>query len=134
VFVYSFNQMGRAPHLLGVLTAVALLAASVTVLYSLWILTVCAAFYVVKVDNLSYLLTSIFDAARWPASVFRGAIRFIFTFIIPLALMTTYPAEALMGRLTGGHFALVLAGGVGFAAVSRFVWKRAIRFYTSASS
>ena len=41
-------------------------------LYSLWILIVSAAFYVVKVDNLTYLFSSIFDAARWPGGVFRG--------------------------------------------------------------
>ncbi len=52
-----------------------------------------AAFYVVKVDNLTYLFESIFDAARWPASVFRGVLRVVFTFVIPLALMTTYPAR-----------------------------------------
>ena len=46
--------------------------ASAVILYSLWILVVSAAFFVVKVDNLSFLFTSIFDAARWPISVFRG--------------------------------------------------------------
>ncbi len=48
----------------------------------------------VKVDNLSYLFVSIFDAARWPADVFRGALRAVFTFVVPLALMTTFPARA----------------------------------------
>jgi ABC-type uncharacterized transport system permease subunit len=49
---------------------------------------------VVKVDNLTYLFSSIYDAARWPASVFRGAVAFLLTFVIPLAVMTTYPAPS----------------------------------------
>ena len=73
-------------HLFGIATLL---------LYSLWILIVSAAFIVVKVDNLTYLFSSIFDAARWPASVFRGAVKFFFTFVIPLAhpLTTCRPDE-----------------------------------------
>ena len=45
---------------------------SALLLYSLWILTVSAAFYVVKVDNLTYFFSSIFDAARWPSDGLPG--------------------------------------------------------------
>ncbi|HYV49837.1 MAG TPA: ABC-2 family transporter protein [Myxococcaceae bacterium] len=133
VFVYSFQKMGRTPHLVGAFTSVALLGVSTVLLYSLWILTVSAAFYVVKVDNLSYLFTSIFDAARWPATVFKGTVRFLFTFVIPLALMTTYPAEALLGRLEPYKVAASILGTVAFAAFARLVWLRSIAKYTSAS-
>ena len=43
-------------------------------LYALAILVISAAFYVVRLDNLIYLFNSVFDAARWPASVFRGVL------------------------------------------------------------
>jgi viologen exporter family transport system permease protein len=133
VFIYAFRKMGRTPHVVGAFTSVALLGVSTMLLYSLWILTVSAAFYVVKVDNLSYLFTSIFDAARWPAAVFKGVVRFIFTFVIPLALMTTYPAEALLGRLEPYKVVFSLVGTVAFAAFARLVWLRSIAKYTSAS-
>ena len=111
-----------------------LLGTSVLLLYSLWILTVSAAFYVVKVDNLTYFFTSIFDAARWPASVFRGVLAFIFTFVIPLAVMTTFPAEAMLGRLPLMSLVWAVVGSIVFAFVSRRVWLHAIGHYTSASS
>jgi ABC-2 type transport system permease protein len=134
VFGFAFQKLGRGPAISGVLISLLLLVVAISLLYSLWILTVSAAFYVVRVDNLSYLFTSIFDAARWPATVFRGVVRFIFTFIIPLALMTTYPAEALLGRLPGSTLAFSLLGGAAFAAFARMVWLRSIGHYTSASS
>lgn len=134
VFGYAFRLLGRGPDPAGIVVSLLLLTVSTSLLYSLWILTVSAAFYVVKVDNLSYLFSSIFDAARWPATVFRGVVRFIFTFIIPLALMTTYPAEALLGRLPRATLAYSLVGAVAFAAFARLVWTRAIGHYTSASS
>ena len=134
IFVYGFQVLGRAPAPLGILASLVLLGTSVLLLYSLWILTVSAAFYVVKVDNLTYFFTSIFDAARWPASVFRGVLAFIFTFVIPLAVMTTFPAEAMLGRLPLMALVWSVVGSVVFAFVSRRVWLHAIGHYTSASS
>jgi ABC-2 type transport system permease protein len=117
-----------------VLAALALLGCATAVLYSLWILVISAAFVVVKVDNLSFLFASIFDAARWPVTVFRGAWRVVFTFLVPLALMTTYPALALLGRLDLRTALAALLGAAGFALFARVVWLRSIARYTSASS
>lgn len=135
VFAVAFHRLGRLPSPGNVVAALLLLACAALILYSLWILVVSAAFFVVKIDNLSYLFVSIFDAARWPADVFRGALRAVFTFVVPLAIMTTFPARALLGKEFGvSDGAGALAGAVAFAAFSRLVWLRSIGRYTSASS
>jgi ABC-2 type transport system permease protein len=134
IFAVAFHRMGRWPAPGHVLAAALLLLCAAGVLYSLWILVISAAFFVVKVDNLSFLFSSIFDAARWPISVFRGAWRFVFTVVIPLGLMTTYPALALLGRLDPASAGKALAGTAAFAVFSRLVWLRSISRYTSASS
>ncbi len=133
-FGWAFRGLGRLPSAGDVALAVAMLCAACAILYALWILTVSAAFVVVRVDNLTYLFASVFDAARWPSHVFRGAVRIVFTFVIPLAAMTTYPAEALLGRAPPARLAIALAFAVGLLALARFVWTRAIGRYTSASS
>lgn len=134
IFFYAFRLLGRFPSPTGLMAALLLLLTSTLLLYSLWILTVSAAFYVVKVDNLVVLFSSIFDAARWPSTIFRGTLSFLFTFVIPLALMTTYPALAMLGKLNGSTLALAMAGSVVFAVLSRLVWLGSIGKYTSASS
>lgn len=134
IFGYAFHLLGRRPSPSGVAAALLLLCGSTVLLYSLWILSVSAAFYVVKVDNLTHLFSSIFDAARWPSSIFRGTLSILFTFVIPLGLMTTYPALALLDRLAPSALVLALAGAVTFAVASRLVWLRALSRYTSASS
>ena len=87
-----------------------------------------------RLDNLIYLFNSVFDAARWPASVFRGVWRVLFTFVVPLALMTTYPALALLGRLDAATAARALGGALAFVLLARAVWRRSIGHYRSASS
>jgi len=134
IFAVAFHRMGRLPGAAAILAALLLLVCAAWTIYSLWILVISAAFFVVKVDNLSFLFSSIFDAGRWPVTVFRGAWRILFTFVIPLALMTTYPSLALLGRLDAGAAALAVLGTAAFGAFARLVWVRSIGHYTSASS
>jgi len=132
IFAWGFRLIGRGPTVGAVALAAVTMLAAVTVLYSLWILTVSAAFYVVRIDNLSHLFSAVFDAARWPIGVFRGLVRLVFTFVVPLALMTTYPAQALLGTLEAGTFAAALGGAVAAFAVSRAVWNASVARYISA--
>ena len=138
VFVYAFHRLGHAPTIAQVATGLVFLALAVLILYSIWILVVSAAFWVVKVDNLSYLFGSMFDVGRWPIDVLRGVWRgtllMVFTFVFPVALMTTYPALALLGRLDAKTAMLALGGGIVFSVIARRVWRRALAMYTSASS
>ena len=132
--VYAFVQRGYGPSAGDVALGIALFVAGVIAMYALWIACASMAFWVVRLDNLPYLLSAIFDTARWPIQVFRGAWRFVFTFIIPVAVMTTFPAMALLGRLDGRTAALTIAGALAMLGASRMIWRAAIRNYTSASS
>jgi ABC-2 type transport system permease protein len=129
---WALYRLHRWPSLAGTLTAALLLLGAVTILYSIWILVVSLAFFVVKVDNLTYLFSSIYDAARWPSSIFRGVLAFVFTFVIPLALMTTYPALALLDRLDAGRAVGAVAAAGAFFFLARRVWLFAVGHYTSA--
>jgi ABC-2 type transport system permease protein len=103
-------------------------------MYSLWIMCAAAAFWVVRLDNLTFLLGAIFDVARWPVHVFRGMWRIVFTFVIPVAVMTTFPAMAILGELDAERALATIGGSLLMLALSRLVWRSAIRNYTSASS
>jgi viologen exporter family transport system permease protein len=134
LIVYAFAQLGRTPSLADVGLGVFLLIAGALAMYSLWLVAASVAFWVVRLDNLNYLLGAIFDTARWPVQVFRGVWRVVFTFVIPVAVMTTFPAMALLHRLDRETALATVAGVVVMLAVSRLVWRAAIRSYTSASS
>jgi ABC-2 type transport system permease protein len=134
IVAWAFALMHTTPGVAAVAVAVVLLASSIAVLYSLWILVVALAFWVVRLDNLSYLFMSLFDFGRWPIGIFKGFVRLVFTFVIPIALMTTYPAEALLGRLSARTAVLGILGSIAFTLLGRFVWTRALGRYTSASS
>jgi ABC-2 type transport system permease protein len=131
---YAFHLRGTWPTAEQVGIGVLLLIAGVLAMYSLWIICAAVAFWVVRLDNLIYLLNAVFDTARWPIHVFPGAWRLVFTFVIPVAVMTTFPAMALLGRLSVQTTLLTIAGALAMLMISRLIWRSAIRNYTSASS
>jgi len=134
IVVWAFALMKTAPDPFAIALSVLLLAVAIAVLYSIWICAIAMAFWVVRLDNLSYLFNSLIDFGRWPVSIFRGFVRLFFTLVIPIALMTTYPAEALLGRLSVRTAVLGILGSMAFALLGRLVWTRALGRYTSASS
>jgi ABC-2 type transport system permease protein len=134
VAVYAFSRIGAPPSAAAIALGIAMFGAGLAAAYSLWIACAAAAFWLGRLDNLMYLLGSIFDTARWPITVFPGLWRFVFTFIVPVAIMTTYPAQALLGTLDARTAIATVGGAATLLLVSRLVWRLAIRNYTSASS
>ena len=132
--IYAFSRSGTAPSPAEIALGLALLATGTAAMYGLWIMCAALAFWVGRLDNLIYLLGAIFDTARWPVAVFPGLWRLFFTFVIPVAVMTTFPAMALLGMLHVQQIAGTLVGAAILLVLGRLVWRAALRSYTSASS
>jgi ABC-2 type transport system permease protein len=112
IFAIAFQKMGRWPA--GTTCAGGLLlVVAVLLLYSIWILVVSAAFWVVRMDNLSYLFGSIFDAARWPIDAFKSqALKLDLHLRLPAGPHDHLPGPRLLGKLDGQNTGIALAGGV----------------------
>ncbi|MBW4661258.1 MAG: ABC transporter permease [Drouetiella hepatica Uher 2000/2452] len=103
-------------------------------LYSLWFMLGATSIWFVKIYNVTEVLRGLLEAGRYPMAAYPVAYRFFFTFVIPVAFLTTIPAETLLNRVEVAWIAG--AGGLAIALlwVARSFWKFALRFYTSASS
>jgi ABC-2 type transport system permease protein len=113
--------------------AAALLVGGVIV-YSFWLILATLSFWVVRVENILVIFQSMYEAGRWPVSIYPGWLRFALTFLIPVAFATTVPAQALAGRLDWQ----TLLGAAAFAsalfAASRVFWRVGIRHYSGTSA
>jgi ABC-2 type transport system permease protein len=131
---WAAARAGARPTPAGVGAAVLLLLASLTILYSLWFLLATTSIWFVKTWNATEVLRATLTAGRYPISAYPDTLRLLFTLVIPVAFLTTVPAEAILGRPS---WAWLLAGGgmaVACFSLSRWFWRRALRSYTSASS
>ena len=134
LIVFAFSELNIVPSFLDVSAAFILSLAGVITVYALFVLATAISFVVVRIQNLTEVLSSLLDFARWPVQIFDPAWRLIFSVLIPLGVMTTYPCMALLGTLTLdlALHALVMVA-LSFA-LARFVWTRSFCEYCSASS
>lgn len=131
---YAGERAGVRWSLAGVLSAAALAACGLVLLYCLWFFSVTLTFWLVRTASISYLFYDAWQTARYPVSYFKGLARAILTFVVPVAFATTFPTEALLGRVDGR---LLLAGPILAAAAfagTQLFWNYAVRHYSSASS
>lgn len=127
----------RAGAVLGPDTVAAtavLLLASAAILYSLWFVIAATSIWFVKVWNATEVLRSTLVAGRYPVSVYPAGLRAFFTFVLPVAFLTTVPAEAVLGRASSSWMVASVAVAAACLLISRSIWRYALRFYTSASS
>lgn len=103
-------------------------------LYSLWFILGAMSIWFVKIYNVTEVLRGLLEAGRFPMAAYPTAYRFFFTFIVPVAFLTTVPAEVILGR---GELGWTVAAGmlaIALLFASAAFWRFALRFYTSASS
>lgn len=103
-------------------------------LYSLWFILGATSIWFVKIYNVTEVLRGLLEAGRYPMAAYPAAYRFFFTFVVPVAFLTTVPAEAMLGRVQVGWIVGAGVLALGLLFVARFFWRFALRFYTSASS
>jgi ABC-2 type transport system permease protein len=112
----------------------AMLIAGGVILYSFWLVLATLSFWFVRVENILVIFQTMYEAGRWPISLYPGWLRFALTFIIPVSFAVTVPAEALTGRLDFVTLAATVALAAVLFAFSRVVWKLGLRRYSGASA
>jgi ABC-2 type transport system permease protein len=104
------------------------------IIYSFWVILATLAFWFVRVENILVIFQSMYEAGRWPISLYPGWLRFALTFVVPVAFATTVPAEALTGRLNGSTLLSAMVVACVLLAVSRLFWRVGLKRYSGASA
>lgn len=134
LIVIGVNLSGDLVTPLHILTFILLALSGVIVIYSLWIALISLTFWFTKFDNNVTLLHALLDAGRYPATVYPVWLQIIVTFLIPVAVATTVPLQALRGDLEGWQIVMFLAIGIASFIVAAQVWKAGLKRYSGASS
>jgi ABC-2 type transport system permease protein len=134
LIVVGFSMSDMATSLVSLFTFMVLAGSGMLVIYSLWVVLISATFWFIKFDNNVTLLQALLDAGRYPATIYPTWLRMIVTFLVPIALATTVPLQALRGDLTNPQALLFLVIGAASFLAARLVWKNGVRQYSGASS
>jgi len=134
LIVVGINMTGDTITALHILTFILLAISGMIVIYSLWIVLIALTFWFTKFDNNVTILQALMDSGRYPVTVYPAWLRIIVTFVIPIAVATTIPLQALRGELVPGQILLFFAISVVSFWVATIVWKFGLKRYGGASS
>lgn len=129
---YAASGLNVTPG--GVIAAAGLYLSGVVIVYCIWLALSTTAFWFVKTQNAPELFNGVFGAARFPATAFPLPVRLFLTFVIPVTLITTVPAQALTGGLTPTLALVSPMIALALFVATRLFWQKAVASYTSASS
>lgn len=87
-----------------------------------------------EVDGLTWLYRDLLSLGQYPIGAFDSPLREVLTFVVPVAVMITVPAQSLFQAIAPSTIALSLSVGIGSLLISLKVWNQALKQYTSASS
>ena len=129
----AITQMDQALTLAGVLGFLIALAAGVTILYAI-LLGFTALICWSPGLLFTWLFDGIFQMARYPVGMYPGWLRLILTWVVPVGVMTTIPAQALTGTLSLGILAASVTLAIVLLVGASALFRVGLRRYASASS
>lgn len=132
LILFAAERLHLAP--INGLVGFGLLLVGIVMLYSLWFMLGATSIWFVKIYNVTEVLRGLLEAGRYPVVAYPAIYRFFFTFIVPIAFLTTIPAQAMLGRVSLSWVWGALGAALFLLWASHCFWQFALRFYTSASS
>ena len=112
----------------------ALLANGFIIATAFHIIVLALAIVTTEVDHTILIYRDITSMARVPVDIYREPIRGFLTFVVPVGIMMSVPAKALLGLVSFQFIAVSFAVGALFFLLSIRLWKYALSKYASASS
>lgn len=134
IIIGLFAAGSESPTPVGVLTFLLLTLSGSVIIYSLWIALISLTFWFTKFDNNVTLMQALLDTGRFPSVVYPIWLRIIVTFVIPIAVATTIPLQALRGELQWWQIALAFGASLVAVILSSQLWLAGTRRYSGASA
>ncbi len=87
-----------------------------------------------ELENAVWIYRDVMFMGRFPVDVYAFPVRLALTFAVPVAVMTSFPAKAYLGRLSPAWIAYAFALGAGATAAALAFWRSSVARYASSSS
>jgi ABC-2 type transport system permease protein len=136
IVVFAMAKLGIMPGIGQLLLFAIAVALGVAVHYAVLFSLSCMSFWFIRAQSFIHGYFNLFHIGRYPEAVFRGVFRFIFTWLVPIMLVSNVPAKMLAHPFQSPWAGLgtLAAATVFILGATRALWMLALRRYGSASS
>jgi ABC-2 type transport system permease protein len=135
VVAFALHKLHITPSLQQIAGFLMLAICGIFLHYSLMMILSATAFFTVRAQGIVWGYYNMFNLARMPDTAFRGLFRAMFTFVLPVTLVSNVPARTLLAKLgSPGPILMLLGITATWFVLSELFWRFSLRRYTSASS
>ncbi len=134
VIGYALHRLQIVPSLVTILGFLSLIMLGVLLIYALWFAISLLAFWLTQIEEIQELWNGLFDFTRYPRQIYEGSVRVLFTFVVPIITIVSFPAEFFLGRVNASAIVYNLTLALGLLLITRLLWNLGLRRYSSASS
>jgi len=135
LLIYSSIQLGLAWSPEKFLLLLIALFSAALVQISIIVMAGCAAFWVLDAYPVLGLAWRLREFAPYPMSIFDGAFRLAFTYLIPIGFVAFYPSQFFLRPEQVSplvYFSPVV--GIGLFALTYWVWTKGVNSYSGTGS
>jgi ABC-2 type transport system permease protein len=136
IVCYALHRIQVLPSIGQIVLYLATVLIGVSLHYAVMFGLSTVSFWSVRAQGVIYGYYNIMNLARYPDVVFKGLAKFLFSWVLPVMVVTNVPARVLIHASETpwqfvGHLVLV---SFMMILLSRLVWRAALNHYSSASS
>ena len=117
-----------------ILIYIALVMSSLVLASALHIIVLAFGIISLEVDHIVMIYRDFTSMGRFPVDIYKQPLKELLTYFVPVGIMMTTPAKALMGLLDIKGIVFAFAASAFFFVASLKFWNFALKRYTSASS
>ena len=93
-----------------------------------------SSFWVVKSNNIIWMIYSFADFAQYPLEIFGLGIKFILTIVLPYGFVSYYPVSCMLGKESFLYIVYEMVLLVIIVVVALRLWKFGTKKYESAGN
>lgn len=131
MLVHSIQKLGITVSLGQIIMALLAFVFGLLLIYSCWFIMATMAFWVERLQNINEVMPQFRSVYQVPVKVYTGIPGFIFSFLVPLGLVTTVPSEIILGKNSTASLVYLIVSSLLFFGISIVFFKKSIRKYSS---
>jgi ABC-2 type transport system permease protein len=132
--VYAFSQLETPLTGGAILVGIFLFILANIVAFCICLALTSINLYSSEFESGLWLYRHLSNVSRLPPEVFARSVQFFLTFIFPMFVVINFPSRGLLGLLSPALVGWAVVATILWLFFSVWVWRRALRYYTSASS
>ena len=106
----------------------------IVIAFSIHVLIASITVWTQQMENSIWLYRDLVSLGRFPIDIYTPFLRALLTFVLPIAVMVSYPTKALLGLLEPPKVLGAFFLSAALLALALTVWQNSLKHYSSVSS